>query len=121
MTIALKRIYEPPSDADGYRVLVERLWPRGVSKEKARLDDWAKELAPSHELRRWFDHDPARWPAFRERYAAELAERADAVARLAERARRGAVTFVYASREERYNAAVALRDYLQSMSRAKPK
>ena len=112
MPIALKRAYEPPEQSDGCRVLVERLWPRGVSKQDARIDLRAKEAAPSSELRRWFAHDPDRWPGFKERYFAELRERPDAVEPILERVRRGRVTFVFAARETRFNNAVALREYL---------
>lgn len=112
MPIRLKRIYEEPTDQDGYRVLVERLWPRGVSREKGRVDDWLKEAAPSPELRKWFGHDPAKWPAFRSRYFAELDQRQDCLRALVDRARRETVTLVFASREERWNNAVALKTYL---------
>jgi uncharacterized protein YeaO (DUF488 family) len=98
--IVTKRAYEPFEESDGYRVLIDRLWPRGVSKAKAHLDAWEKEIAPSRELREWYGHDPARWPEFRRRYQQELrAPAARAVLDyLARRARRGRVTLVYASR-----------------------
>jgi uncharacterized protein YeaO (DUF488 family) len=112
MEIILKRAYLDASDTDGARVLVERLWPRGVSKERARIDLWLKEAAPSTDLRRWFGHDPDRWDAFRRRYYAELQTRPEALTELAPLLERGPVTFIYGSREERFNAAVALRDYL---------
>lgn len=110
--ITLKRAYDPPAQSDGIRILVERLWPRGVSKEKARIDWWAKETAPSTALRKWFGHDPGRWDEFRRRYHAELDGRPTAVAELGEHMARGPVTFVYASKEERYNAAIALKEYI---------
>ena len=112
----LKRAYQDPSDADGARVLVERLWPRGISKERARVDLWLKDAAPSTELRKWFGHDPDRWPEFRRRYHAELQTKPESLAELAALLDQGPVTFVYGSREERYNAAVALRDYLLEQS-----
>jgi uncharacterized protein YeaO (DUF488 family) len=112
MEIMLKRAYQDASDTDGARVLVERLWPRGISKERASVDLWLKDAAPSTDLRRWFGHDPSRWPEFRRRYYAELQTRPEALAELAPLLEQGPVTFVYGSREERYNAAVALRDYL---------
>lgn len=112
MTIALKRAYEPPTAADGYRVLVERLWPRGLSKAQAKVDLWAKEAAPSTALRIWFGHDPKKWQEFKRRYAAELQQQADILDAIAARARAGRVTFVFASREERFNNAVALKDFL---------
>jgi uncharacterized protein YeaO (DUF488 family) len=116
MEIMLKRAYQDPSATDGPRVLVERLWPRGVSKERARVDLWLKDAAPSTDLRRWFGHDPDRWPEFRRRYYAELKTRPESLAELAPLLERGPVTFIYGSREERYNAAVALRDYLLDQS-----
>lgn len=116
MEIMLKRAYLEPSSTDGPRVLVERLWPRGISKERARVDLWLKDAAPSTDLRRWFGHDPDRWPEFRRRYHAELVTRSEALAELAPLLEQGPVTFVYGSREERYNAAVALRDYLLDQS-----
>lgn len=110
MTLTLKRIYEPASDADGERFLVDRLWPRGVSKAKAKLTDWLKDLAPSTELRRWFGHEPARWTEFQQRYTAEL-DRPEAqalVQTLADKARQGPVTLVYAARDTEHNEAVVL-------------
>ncbi|HJU87391.1 MAG TPA: DUF488 family protein [Gemmatimonadota bacterium] len=113
MRISLKRVYEPPARSDGLRVLVERLWPRGLSKEDAKIDLWAKEAAPSAELRRWFDHRPDRWPEFKRRYFRELDSRDDALQPLHEHVRAGHVTFVFASRETRFNNAVALKEYLE--------
>lgn len=113
MSLAVKRVYEPPSPRDGLRVLVDRLWPRGLKKEDARLDLWARELAPSTKLRQWYQHDPEKWPEFRRRYFAEIDEHPDAVKDLVARARRGQVTLVFSSREERLNNAVALREYLK--------
>jgi uncharacterized protein YeaO (DUF488 family) len=112
--LRLKRAYEPASPDDGYRVLVERLWPRGVSKEEAHLDAWAKDLAPSHELRRWYNHDPAKWDAFRTRYRQELSEpgRQTALADLVDRACEGMVTLVYASKAGDISNAAALKAYL---------
>ena len=113
--ILLKRVYDPPVPLDGYRILVERLWPRGVKKEAARIDLWAKEVAPSTELRQWFGHDPERWVEFRRRYFAELDENPAALEVMA-RVRDGAVTFVYSSREQRFNNAVALKDYIEKQT-----
>jgi uncharacterized protein YeaO (DUF488 family) len=109
----LKRVYEAPSADDGFRVLVERLWPRGVSKERAALDLWLKDAAPSPELRQWFNHDPARWNEFRKRYAAELEARGEAVDLLRGREKEGPVTLVYAARDEEHNGALALKQYLE--------
>lgn len=110
--VRLKRAYEPASDADGKRILIDRLWPRGVSKDKAALDLWLKEIAPSTGLRQWFGHDPARWAEFRDRYASEIRENTEAFAQLRALARQGPVTLVYSARDEAHNDAVVLRDLL---------
>jgi uncharacterized protein YeaO (DUF488 family) len=113
--VHLKRAYEPPDPSDGYRVLVDRLWPRGERKEALALDEWLKDLAPSDELRRWFGHDPARWDEFRTRYRAELKapENRAALADLAARARAGRLTLVYGAKDEEHNNAVVLREILE--------
>jgi uncharacterized protein YeaO (DUF488 family) len=111
-TIHLKRAYEEPSPSDGSRILVERLWPRGLSKERAKVDAWLKEVAPSQELRRWYGHDVAKWQEFKKRYRAELAANKDAVAELRRRIGAGTVTFVYAARDEEHNSALVLKEYL---------
>ena len=113
MDIHLKRAYEPADAGDGYRVLVDRLWPRGVSKEKAGLDGWARELAPSAELRKWFGHDPARFAEFRRRYREELAAHGDRIAELRRRAGEGTLTLVYAARDSEHNDAVVLAELLR--------
>ena len=107
MSVQAKRVYDSPSPGDGYRVLIDRLWPRGLSKEKARIDEWARELAPSDELRRWFGHRPERFDEFRRRYTDELRAQADAISELRRRARTGTVTIVFGARDaEHSNAAV---------------
>jgi len=111
--IAVKRIYEPPSPADGRRVLVDRLWPRGVSKARAQLDAWMKDVAPSPELRRWFDHRPERWPEFRRRYIDELKSN-PALGALRDMAAAGPVTLLYAARDAAHNEAVVLADRLST-------
>jgi uncharacterized protein YeaO (DUF488 family) len=111
--IRLKRAYEKPAPDDGLRVLVERLWPRGLSKERAAVDLWMKDIAPSPELRRWFNHDPARWDEFQRRYRAELRQNKDVVDELRRKCRDRTVTFVYAARDEEYNSALVLRAYLE--------
>lgn len=111
--IHCKRIYLPPTPTDGQRVLVERLWPRGITKERASIDLWLKEIAPSDELRRWFGHAPARWEAFQTRYRIELETRADQVAELLRIARADNLTLVYAARDEPGNSAMVLRDFLR--------
>lgn len=115
--IRIKRAYEPASPADGRRVLVERLWPRGVSKNELRLDEWAKAVAPSPGLRRWFGHDPARWTEFRRRYFEELRENEAAWRPLLSAARRGRITFVYAARDVDHNGAIALKAFLDQRLR----
>src|SRR5262249_28318575 len=112
LMIKLKRVYEAPSEDDGSRILVERLWPRGISKEKAKVDEWLKELAPSPELRKWFQHDPAKWQEFQKRYRNELDENKELVKELKRRARGKTVTFVYAARDEEHNSAVLLKEYI---------
>jgi uncharacterized protein YeaO (DUF488 family) len=111
--LKLKRVYEPPEAADGARFLVERLWPRGVSKEAARLEGWLKEAAPSAELRKWYGHDPAKWREFRRRYLAELAGAGEALAPLRAAARRGPVTLVFAARDPEHSSARILKDFLE--------
>ena len=110
--IRLKRAYLPPSAEDGVRVLVDRLWPRGVGKTDAAIDRWMKEIAPSTELRRWFGHDPARWDEFQRRYKAELKEDTALLDELRHTAEKGALTLVYSAHDEAHNQAVVLRDVL---------
>jgi len=111
--IKLKRVYLPPAQEDGLRVLVERLWPRGCTKDQAALDVWLKEVAPSPELRRWFGHDPAKWEEFCRRYRQELAAKKKETDFLRQESREGAVTLVYAARDEEHNAALALKQFLE--------
>ena len=111
--IHLKRAYEAPSKEDGVRILVERLWPRGLTKERAAVDLWLKDVAPSPELRKWFGHDPDRWEQFQERYRRELREKQDVVRLLRQKAKEGAVTLVYAARDEDHNGALVLFRFLQ--------
>ncbi len=115
--IHLKRAYEPASPRDGIRFLVERLWPRGVTKEKLRIEAWLKEAGPTTELRKWFGHDPEKWDEFRRRYRRELAARPDAWRPILEAARRGPVTLVYSSHDTEHNNAVALQEYLEARLR----
>src|SRR5690606_12651817 len=111
--VRIRRVYDPPEPEDGFRILIDRVWPRGVSKEEARVDEWRRDLAPSTELRRWFGHDPARFDEFRRRYRAELEQAADALDELVERARDGVVTLVYGARDTEHNNAVVLRELLE--------
>jgi uncharacterized protein YeaO (DUF488 family) len=116
MAVRMKRAYERAEASDGYRVLVDRIWPRGVSKEEARLDEWARELAPSGELRRWFGHDPARFQEFRSRYRGELAAQEEKLRELRRRARTGTLTLVYSARDTEHNDAVVLAELLRKRS-----
>lgn len=113
VNILLKRAYELPESHDGFRILVDRLWPRGVSKISARIDLWHKEIAPSSPLRKWFGHDPAKWAEFRSRYFQELQGNPDAVARLAEHVRHGVVTLVYGAKDRTHSHAVVLKEYME--------
>jgi uncharacterized protein YeaO (DUF488 family) len=113
MDVRLKRAYEPPAASDGYRVLIDRLWPRGVRREQASLDEWARALAPSAELRGWFGHDPARFVEFRRRYTRELAAQDATLRALRRRAREGTVTLVYGARDAEHNDAVVLAEILR--------
>ena len=112
MSVAIRRAYEEPGPADGTRVLVDRLWPRGLSKERAAVDLWLKDVSPSPELRRWYGHDPAKWDEFQERYRTELRQNKDAVDELRRKCRGKTVTFVYAARDAAHNSALVLKDYL---------
>jgi len=116
MPIQCKRAYESPSKSDGRRILVERLWPRGIKKEDAALFVWMKEIAPSTELRKWYGHDPAKWPEFQQRYRAELEANREGVNRLRKICQAGAVTFLYAARDEERNSAVVLKKYIDKQS-----
>ena len=113
MVIKLKRAYEGPEKTDGARLLVERLWPRGLTKEKAAIDEWFKEVAPTPELRKWYSHDPAKWPEFRRRYVAELKANRGEVEKLRARVMKGPVTFVFAAKDEERNSAAVLKAYLE--------
>ncbi len=111
--IKLKRVYEKPSKGDGIRILVERLWPRGFTKERASVDLWLKDVAPNTELRKWFGHDPAKWEQFCKRYRVELEQNKDAVNLLKQKSKEGVITLVYAARDEKHNSAVALKEILE--------
>jgi len=116
--IQVKRVYETPNPSDGVRILVDRVWPRGISKAKLKADLWLKEVAPSTELRKWFAHDPAKWAQFKRRYFAELKRNREAVASFREAAKQGA-TLLYSAHDETHNQAVALREYLIGSKRPK--
>ena len=111
--IKVKRIYDKPSSDDGKRILVDRLWPRGIRKEGAPMDEWLKDIAPSNELRKWYNHDPLLWAEFKKKYARELKPHADILKKLKEEARRGTITLLYSSKETERNNAVALKEILE--------
>jgi uncharacterized protein YeaO (DUF488 family) len=113
MTIDVKRAYDPPANGDGHRVLVDRVWPRGIAKDDLQIDDWQKELAPSTDLRKWFGHDPKKWDQFKERYARELEQRSEALDELGEKATAGRVTLVFGAKDTEHNNAVALKEHLE--------
>jgi len=112
--LKIKRVYDEPSKADGRRILVDRLWPRGLKKEDAHIDEWFKELSPSNELRKWFNHDPKKWGEFRKRFFSELREHEELMDSVISAARKGSVTLLFGSKEERFNNAVALKEYIES-------
>ena len=114
MNIKVKRVYKEPEGADGVRVLVDRLWPHGLSKDEARVEIWLKDIAPSDELRKWFGHDPAKWGEFECRYFAELDKKTVPFGVLLEEIGKGTVTLVYAARDEEHNNAVALKEYIET-------
>jgi len=113
MKLKIKRVYEKPDKEDGTRVLVDRLWPRGLTKEKAAVNLWLKEIAPSTALRKWFGHDPGKWTAFQKRYRQEIRKNKEQVAILNEQLMKGVVTLVYGAKDEEHNEALVLRDWLQ--------
>ena len=113
MPIFLKRVYEKPTAEDGKRILVDRLWPRGLKKEAAKIDEWLKDVAPSTELREWYSHDPAKWSEFKKRYWKELEAKRDSVLKLAKESKRSKVTFVFGSKEEKLSNANALKEYIE--------
>jgi uncharacterized protein YeaO (DUF488 family) len=111
--LKLKRVYKKPSNEDGFRILVERLWPRGLTKDRAGVDLWLKEVAPSPELRKWYSHDPAKWEEFRRRYEKELENKKNEIDLLLDMCREGTVTLVYAAQDEEHNSALLLKQHLE--------
>ena len=111
--LKLKRAYEAPNKDDGARILVDRLWPRGLTKERAKVDLWLKEIAPSTELRKWFGHDPKKWRNFRERYQTELKHHTDQLKLLKSKAKEGTVTLIYGARDQEHNEALVLKQFLE--------
>ena len=114
MNIKIKRVYEQPDKKDGERILVDRLWPRGLTKEKANVDLWLKEIAPSTELRKWFGHDPDRWKSFSRRYETEIRHNDDLIKVLTKKAKKGTITLVYGARDEKHNEALVLKKFLEN-------
>lgn len=112
MKVTIKRVYEKPGKEDGYRILADRLWPRGLTKEKAAVDLWLKEIAPSTELRKWFNHDPEKWKDFQKKYTAELKKNIEPVTILKEKIKKGPVTIVYGARDQEHNEAQVILDYI---------
>lgn len=115
MTIMLKRVYDPISPGDGRRILVDRLWPRGMKKEDAKIDGWLKEIAPSDELRKWFSHDPDRWPEFKNRYKEELKNKSDLLETVPKEAKNGRVTLLFSAKDVEHSNAVVLKEVLSRM------
>lgn len=113
MSIKIKRVYEQPDDSDGFRILVDRLWPRGMTKEKAHVDLWLKEIAPSTELRKWFGHDPEKWKRFQGRYETELLHNGPLIEMLNQKARLGTITLLYGAKNEKHNEARVLKQFLE--------
>lgn len=111
--IQVKRVYDPAASDDGTRLLVERLWPRGMKKEEAKLDEWIKDVAPSTELRKWFSHDPVKWPEFQKRYRAELDKHPEAWQPILDAAKKGKVTLLFSSHDTEHNNVIALKKYLE--------
>jgi len=117
--LRVKRVYEAPTRSDGCRVLVDRVWPRGLSREAAKLDAWIKDVAPSAELRNWFDHDPSRWAGFKRKYFRELEQRDEAIEQLLKTCSRGTLTLLFAAKDSEHNNAVALKEYLDTRIKSK--
>ena len=116
--IKTKRVYNEPSSGDGKRILIDRLWPRGLKKEDARIDEWIKEIAPSNELRKWFNHDPNKWGEFKKRFFTELLGKQEMVEGIISMARKGTVSLLFGSKEEHFNNAVALKEYVEGKMNA---
>lgn len=111
--IKVKRIYEPPSPGDGKRILIDRLWPRGMKKEEAHIDEWLKEISPSNELRKWYSHDPVKWPEFKRRYRAGISKETELLKRIKNEGKKGTVTLLFSSKELELNNAVALKEIVE--------
>ena len=117
--IRIKRVYEPVGQEDGFRILIDRLWPRGLSKERAKVDEWRREISPSDDLRKWFQHDPEKFEEFRRRYREELMDKLVVLKKIRERARSGNLTILYSAHDEKHNNAVVMKEMLEELGRAK--
>lgn len=117
MPIGIKRVYDAPEPHDGFRILIDRIWPRGLTKEAVRVDLWLKDIAPSTPLRQWFGHDPRKWPEFKKRYFTELEDRRDLVRQILDQAKHGRVTLVFGAKDEKHSNAQALKEYLDAFGR----
>jgi len=115
--LKIKRIYVPAAEDDGFRILVDRLWPRGLTKEKAKVDLWLKEIAPSDQLRKWYAHDPKKWAEFKKKYSNELDQKRDLIDQIVKKTKEGDLTLLFSSKEEKLNNAVALREYIETKGR----
>ncbi|PYJ58742.1 MAG: hypothetical protein DME74_13850 [Verrucomicrobia bacterium] len=115
MGVRVKRVYDQPAKADGYRMLVDRLWPRGLKKSEARIDEWLREIAPSTALRKWFKHDPDKWKEFKKKYSAELDDHREQVEKLVREARKRTITLLFSARDTEHNNAVALKEYIEQL------
>ena len=115
MGVRVKRVYDQPAKADGYRVLVDRVWPRGLKKSEARIDEWLREIAPSTALRKWFKHDPDKWKEFKKKYSAELDDHREQVEKLVREARKRTITLLFSARDTEHNNAVALKEYIEQL------
>jgi uncharacterized protein YeaO (DUF488 family) len=116
--LKIKRIYEKPVHSDGFRILVDRLWPRGLSKEKAKVDLWLKEIAPSNQLRKWYGHDPKKWAEFKKRYSEELKDKKELISQIRQKEKEGTVTLLYGTKEKQYNNTIALNEYIRKYYRS---
>ena len=115
MGVRVKRVYDQPAKADGYRMLVDRLWPQGLKKSEARIDEWLREIAPSTALRKWFKHDPDKWKEFKKKYSAELDDHREQVEKLVREARKRTITLLFSARDTEHNNAVALKEYIEQL------
>lgn len=115
--IKIKRVYDKIDESEGSRILIDRLWPRGLSKEKVKIDLWLNDIAPSHELRKWFSHDPKKWNEFKKKYFKELDHKKELVDQIAKKTKEGNVTLLYSAKEEKFNNAVALKEYIETKAK----